>query len=378
MRENKGKVSLILLIIVVLLMGVIAYEVIIVDIFGILHNDDPVINIGGITNNIKTVIEFAKEENEENVEIVEPIINNNMASSENMSTSSYYYNQLDNYGKVIYNGFKDNIEKMKSGTYAIDFGTQFNNLLNSEGGEEKLNIAFQSAWNAFTYDNMDIFYIDVESLTLITKTTTVGSKSTHSVELSNGDNTDYLKSGFNSNVIKSRLNVLEAMREEIKRQVEKYDDFEKVRQVHNWLINNVEYDKDLSADEPYSIIGAMIEGEAVCEGYARSFKYIMDEIGIPCVLVSGTGTNSNGETESHAWNYVELDGKWYAIDVTWDDPIIVGNGYVRDEIRYENFLRGSNKFFKSHKEDGYLSSNSIKFEFPKIEKEDCPGVEYYG
>ena len=35
----------------------------------------------------------------------------------------------------------------------------------------------------------------------------------------------------------------------------------------------------------------------------------MDELKIPCVLVSGTGTNSNGQTESHAWNYVQLDGK---------------------------------------------------------------------
>ena len=359
-------------------MAFIAYEVIIVDIFGILHNDEPVVNIGNITNNIKTVIAATSEEEKENVEIAEPIINNNLESSENMSIDNYYYNQLDNYGKIIYNGFKSNIENMKTGTYTIDFGTQFNNLLNSEGGEEKLNIAFQSAWNAFTYDNMDIFYIDVESLTLITKTTTIGNKSTHRVELSNGNNASYLKSGFNQNIIKSRLNVLEAMKEEISRQVEGYDDFEKVRQVHNWLINNVEYDKDLSADEPYSIIGAMLEGEAVCEGYARSFKYIMDEIGVPCVLVSGTGTNSNGETESHAWNYVELNGKWYAIDVTWDDPIIVGDGYIRDEVRYANFLRGSDKFFKSHKEDGYLSSNSMKFEFPKIEEEDCPGVEEYG
>lgn len=378
MRRNSGKSSLILLIIVVLLMGFIAYEVIIVDVFGILHNDNPVIDIGGITNNIKTVIEVTKDQEEENVEIAEPIINNNLASGENMEISRYYYNQLDNYGKTIYNGFESNIDNMKTGTYTIDFGTQFNNLLNSEGGEEKLNIAFQSAWNAFTYDNMDIFYIDVESLTLITKTTTIGNKSTHRVELSNGNNATYLKDEFNESIIASRLNVLEAMKEEIARQVEGYDNFEKVRQVHNWLINNVEYDKNLSADEPYSIVGALMEGEAVCEGYARSFKYIMDEIGIPCILVSGTGTNSNGETESHAWNYVELDGKWYGVDVTWDDPIILGNGYIRDEVRYANFLRGSKKFFKSHKEDGYLSSNSIKFEFPEIEEEDCPGVEYYG
>ena len=64
---------------------------------------------------------------------------------------------------------------MKSGTYSIDFGTDFNDLLNSQKGEQKLNIAFQSAWNAYTYDNMDVFYIDVEKLTLYTTTTTIGT-----------------------------------------------------------------------------------------------------------------------------------------------------------------------------------------------------------
>ena len=57
--------------------------------------------------------------------------------------------------------------------YTIDFGTQFNGLLNSENGEDKLNVAFQSAWNAYTYDNMDLFYIDVEKLTLTTRTMTL-------------------------------------------------------------------------------------------------------------------------------------------------------------------------------------------------------------
>ncbi len=63
-------------------------------------------------------------------------------------------------------------------------------------------------------------------------------------------------------------------------------------------------------------------------------------------------------------------GKWYAIDVTWDDPIITGGGKLTDEIRYRYFLKGSDEFLKNHKEDGYLSKNSMKFTFPTIEKEN--------
>ena len=288
-----------------------------------------------------------------------------------MASYKYYYNQLDEYGKIIYDELEKNKDNMKTGTYTIDFDTKFNDLLNSDGGEERLNIAFQSAWNAFTYDNMDMFYIDVEKLILTTKTTTILTNSTHRVVLSNGDNNSYLKQNFsNSNEIEKTLDFLEGMRKEIKNQLEGYNDYEKIRQVHNWLIENIDYDSNLVSEEPYSIYSALLEGKAVCEGYARSFKYILDELGIPCVLVSGIGTNSNGETESHAWNYVQLNGNWYAVDVTWDDPIIIGNGPVSEDTRYKNFLRGQETFFKNHVEDGILSDNSIEFSFPELSEED--------
>lgn len=293
----------------------------------------------------------------------------NSGSNQSLGSNKYYYNQLDKYGKIIYNGFEDNIENMKTGTYIIDFGKQFNDLLNSDGGDTKLNIAFQSAWNAFTYDNMEVFYIDIEKLILTTKTTSFVGLKTHKVSLSNGNNYSYLKSEFsNGEEIEKKLKQINQIVSEMKKNLNGYSTYEKIKQVHNWLIDNVEYDSN--AEEPYSISGALTEGKAVCEGYARSFKYIMDKLQIPCVLVSGTGTNSKGETESHAWNYVQLYGKWYAVDVTWDDPVIVGNGYITESIRYKNFLKGRNSFFSNHVEDGYLSANSQKFTFPELSLED--------
>ena len=278
---------------------------------------------------------------------------------------------MDEYGKTIYKGLEDNKENMKSGTYEIDFGTEFNDLLNSEGGTETLNMAFQSAWNAYTYDNMDVFYIDVENLTLLTQTTTIAGISTHRVRLSNGDNATYLKSNFTAQgKIDGKLNLLSAMREEMKKQLQNLSDYDKIREVHYWLVNNIEYDSNLEAEEPYSISGALTEGKAVCEGYARAFKYIMDGLGIPCVLVSGTATNSSGLTESHAWNYVYLNDQWYAIDVTWDDPIIIGDGYIPDDTMYQYFLKGRNTFLTTHVEDGYLTDNSLEFRFPELSASD--------
>lgn len=382
MKNNKGRsvASVILTILILILIAFLAYEIIYVDIFDIMDPDDSEVgslnrpnNPNGSTNILENnysgteVIESNIMQNFEYTDLNS--LYNNEVYVQNNSETKYYYNQLDQYGRKIYESFFNNKENMKTGTYTIDFGTEFSDLLNTENGEEVLNKAFQSAWNAYTYDNMDVFYIDVEKLTLTTKSLT--ALSVHNVEISNGNNNSYLKEVFqNQNVLEGKLNLLEAMKQEIARQLEGKTDYEKIREVHNWLIENIEYDVALEADEPYSISGALTEGKAVCEGYARSFKYIMDELRIPCVLVSGTGTNSNGETESHAWNYVQLDGKWYAIDVTWDDPIILGNGYVTDDTYYKHFLKGENTFMKTHKPDGYLSQNSMEFTFPELSKED--------
>ena len=381
MRNNKGRsvASVILTILIIILIVFLVYEIVYVDIFDIMKKDNTKVanqNVTGTSStpanslgnnyNSSEVVEGNVFLNIEYTDISELYQDNNI---QNNNSSRYYYDQLDDYGKIIYDGFANNKENMKSGTYTIDFGTEFSDLLNTENGEKILNEAFQSAWNAYTYDNMDVFYIDVEKLTLTTRSLT--ALSIHNVEISNGSNSSYLKENFqNQSVLIEKLDLLETIKKEIDRQLEGFSDYDKIREVHNWLIDNIEYDVNLNADEPYSISGALTEGKAVCEGYSRSFKYIMDELEIPCVLVSGTGTNSNGETESHAWNYVQLDGNWYAVDVTWDDPIIVGNGYVAEDTHYRHFLRGQNTFGETHQPDGFLSQNSMEFTFPTLSEED--------
>ena len=66
-------------------------------------------------------------------------------------------------------------------------------------------------------------------------------------------------------------------------------------------------------------------------------------------------------------NYVLIDNKWYAVDTTWDDPIIIGGGYLNDALRYTNFLCGAENFFKNHTEDGYIIPNGC-FSYPQLNK----------
>ncbi len=145
-----------------------------------------------------------------------------------------------------------------------------------------------------------------------------------------------------------------------------YSDYKKVKYLHNWIIDNMEYDTSSEKEDTRNIYGALKNRVIVCEGYAKLFKYILDKMQIPCVIVSGEATNSVGKTELHAWNYVFIDNKWYAVDVTWDDPLLDGGGILTDENRYRYFLKGASEFLKDHTENGKFVENSIEFKFPTL------------
>lgn len=94
--------------------------------------------------------------------------------------------------------------------------------------------------------------------------------------------------------------------------------YEKALAVHDYLVLNCKYDDEnyMANTIPkvsFTAYGALVNGTAVCEGYSYAFRYIMYKLGIPCLLVT------SGEMD-HMWNIVQLDGKWYHVDATWDDP----------------------------------------------------------
>ena len=82
---------------------------------------------------------------------------------------NFYYEQLDEHAKIIYDELNANLDKLKTGTYSADFGLTFNDLLHQENGSETLRNSFQLAINAITFDNPDLFYLDVTKLFLLTE-----------------------------------------------------------------------------------------------------------------------------------------------------------------------------------------------------------------
>ncbi len=283
----------------------------------------------------------------------------------NVTVNKYFYNQLEEYSKTIYKAFESNKENMKTGTYKVELGNSFSTLLNQNNGQEQLGKYYQSAIEAYTYDNPEVFYLSPNKMYLNIETTTKGSNVSYNVYINSGNEANYLIDEFSSKAqIDTAMNQIEQVRTKIL-QNSRNNTYENIKMVHDYLVQNIEYDTSISKENIYNVYGAMVKGEAVCEGYARSFKYLMDSLGISCTLVIGKGTNSAGKTENHAWNYVQVDGNWYAIDCTWDDPVST-TGYVSESSKYRYFLKGSNDMIKDHTPSSQFTEGGKVFQYPPI------------
>lgn len=109
------------------------------------------------------------------------------------------------------------------------------------------------------------------------------------------------------------------------RAVPSLSDVEKALLVHDSLALHCEYDLyDINNEDRYTPHGALVSKKSACQGYAEAYAYMLMQLGIPCGLCKSDFMN-------HAWNIVEIGGKEYHVDVTWDDPTIDLRGRVRHE-----------------------------------------------
>ena len=129
------------------------------------------------------------------------------------------------------------------------------------------------------------------------------------------------------------------------------NDFQKALEIHDWLIFNVDYDQTYSN---YSAKNAFVDRSCVCQGYAEGFELLAEAAGLDATFVAGVATNSSGKTESHAWNQVKINGNWYNVDVTWDDPTYAGKtANDHSGNRYDYFLVSKAQLEKDHSADSY-------------------------
>lgn len=120
--------------------------------------------------------------------------------------------------------------------------------------------------------------------------------------------------------------------------------------IHDWMLSWGSYDSNRLDQRPDfqenpnngNPYGFLVDRRGVCLGYASTFQLFMDLLGIDCITVRGTSNNSS----EHAWNQVCLDGEWYCVDVTWDDPITRTAVSAETAHRYFNvtsaYMRAAN------------------------------------
>lgn len=369
MKKENGFIKFLLLLIVIALAGIIM-------LFGYVMYNEFAGNGDVDFGNLQLI--YPKIENQES----DNRINNTKATTDTKISGStvgtqvlnkneyqnkYLYSQLGENGKIIYEKLYENKENLKTGTYTIQFGNTFYDILSQENGSDKLQEEYQTAIEAFTYDNPDVFYIDVTKMYINIETIQKIFSTKYNVYINSAKDPTYLLDGFAS---KEQIDQCEsqviAVKNQILNQIAGKNDIEKMRYIHDYLVDTIEYDQTFGEKNIYNIYGALVSKTCVCEGYAKASQYLLNEAGLENIIITGTATNSDGKTENHAWNYVNIDEKWYAIDTTWDDPIIVGGGKLTNTIRYRYFLKGSSTMNKNHFISTKFTSGGQDFEFPEL------------
>lgn len=134
-------------------------------------------------------------------------------------------------------------------------------------------------------------------------------------------------------------------------------DEEKVKIIHDYLANHIIYDPNPIGENDFKDIshtayGALIDGVAVCDGYAEAYKYLLDKVNIENVLIFGE-SDEEGNFEgavNHAWNLIKIDGAYSHYDLTWADDD------VNNVVMYDFYKKDSTYFDETHKwsADSYI------------------------
>ena len=100
-----------------------------------------------------------------------------------------------------------------------------------------------------------------------------------------------------------------------------------IKIIHDYIINHAKYDKDRTDKNiinynSSTAYGVLFEGYGICSGYSDAMAIFLNYYGVPNFKVA---------SENHVWNAVYLDGKWYHLDLTWDDPIVTSGEDILDD-----------------------------------------------
>lgn len=285
-------------------------------------------------------------------------------TQQNLKTG-YYYTQLSSSEKKFY----DAIAEMKTEGVLkqnASYDLISNNVVSSSevqeyaNGNSSLLKMFASAKDAYYLDHPEVFYVNFDNLAL-----NLSKKANGSYVATIGANrtNSYLAEGFSTQTVQTAIDLFNGNDglKTLLPEEELPSDYEEIVYVNSKLIELTEYgfSDDATGAFVRSAYGAVNGGLLVSEGYAKTFKACMDELGIECVQAVGYKTSEEGDAfEPRSWNYVKIETEWYAVDVSANVQSLTSSE--------ECLLIGSNEFFKSYIEDCVLSNHGKVFECPTL------------
>ncbi len=136
---------------------------------------------------------------------------------------------------------------------------------------------------------------------------------------------------FKKKEIQEHQKAIDARIRKLIRPAEGLDPLGREQFVHDFICRNVRYDK-LKKDYSHEIIGPLTQGVGVCEGIAKTVKALCDALQLPCIIAFCHNNPEKGIKYRHAWNLVQLGGKYYNLDATFDNTLTAGG-----EVRYDYF-----------------------------------------
>lgn len=320
----------------------------------------------------------------EPVDITERITAYNVLPfAETGSNQGYFYDQLNDLDKQIYDTIDSEIDLILDGTIdKIEFviPDQYNIYLYKAENESEKNryyyydengneIDYNLTKAIFTYlgyDHMEYFWLNNKTISFGIGYNPV-SKRIGSLIFLSGDSK--YAPPYDASSAPEEIEKVDSRTNDIITDIsENATRYKKLQIINDWLVDNNTYNPYVAAGGEESdkankvawiLTSALLYGNGdddtmypVCEGYAEAFKLLCDSMDIPCIIVT---------SETHEWNAVQMDdGKWYYVDVTFNDPIIVANSEAErkeliEEYRYKHFLIGGNNQNIVNDEDHIVS-----------------------
>lgn len=231
--------------------------------------------------------------------VVNAIIENNEIVQDRPTDSQIEQFETKKETKCFY--YYDNLSQDEKTAYlTLYYGfVEYDDSIRMEVQEEDLKDVF----TAVLYDNPDMFWVDYEYDYMVYSDSVAFSPKYRLTE----DEVKTMQDSVNDKI------------DEIITEVNKLDsDYEKELYIHDYIIENTEYDISTLENMGDTVYSVLVSGKSICEGYARTVQILLDKLGIENYLVTGD-TESDGEILPHMWNIVNIDGDNYHLDVTWDD-----------------------------------------------------------